>query len=301
MMRPSLTQLQTLAQVAESGSFLAAAGKLGLTQPAVSLRIRELEQLVGMRLIERVGRKAAPTTAGKTLLGYVKQIDHTLDEALRSLARQSGSVSGQVRLGTGATACIYLLPPVLRALKSRYPLIDIAVHTGNSGETLKALQANELDVAVVTLPAGGRSLSVKVLIEEEMMAAFAADALPPEKVTPDYFARQPTILLYEPSGNSRRIIDDWFRAAGEAARPGMELGNIEAIKKMVGAGLGASIIPKMAADDEGLVVKSLSPRLYRRIGLVLRRDKVPDAALRPVIRALEELAPSQRKGAGLRA
>ncbi|WP_119388761.1 LysR family transcriptional regulator [Taklimakanibacter lacteus] len=292
MQRPSLAQLQTLAEVAGSGSFLAAAGRLGLTQPAVSLRIRELEQALGVRLIERVGRKATPTTAGRILVGYVKQIDATLDEALRSLAEQSGSVSGQVRLGTGATACIYLLPPVLRAVKSRYPLIDIAVHTGNSGETLKALQANELDVAVVTLPAPGRGFSVKVLIEEEMVAAFAADALPAEKVTPDFLARQSMILLYEPAGNSRRVIDEWFRAGGELARPGMELGNIEAIKKMVGAGLGLSIIPRMAADDDGLAVKSLTPRLHRRIGMVLRRDKVPDAALRAVIKALAGLAAS---------
>src|SRR5580765_5730017 len=101
MHMPSLSQLQTLAEVAQAGSFLAAAKKLRITQPAVSLRIRELEQLVGQRLIERVGRKASPTTAGAMLLGFAKQIEATLDEAMRALAKQSGSVSGQVRLGTG--------------------------------------------------------------------------------------------------------------------------------------------------------------------------------------------------------
>lgn len=292
MHRPSLDQLQTLADVVQAGSFLGAAKKLGLTQPAVSLRIRELEQAMGLRLIERVGRKASPTTAGATLLGFVKQIEATLDEALRVLARQSGSVSGQVRLGTGATACIYLLPPILRALKDRYPAIDIAVRTGNSGEILNALNDNELDVAVVTLPALGRSFAVTVLVEDEMVGAFAADDVPAEKLTPAFFARQPMILLYEPAGNSRRVIDHWFRQGDELARPGMELGNIEAIKKMVGAGLGSSIIPKMATgeSDAGLTVKSLSPRLYRRIGMVLRRDKVPDAALRAVIKALNGLS-----------
>ena len=292
MHRPSLSQLQTLAEVVRAGSFLAAAKKLGLTQPAISLRIRELEQAMGLRLIERVGRKASPTTAGATLLGFVKQIEATLDEALRVLAQQSASVSGQVRLGTGATACIYLLPPVLRALKDRYPAIDIAVRTGNSGEILNALNDNELDVAVVTLPALGRSFEVKLLVEDEMVGAFASDDVPAEKLTPSFFARQPAILLYEPGGNSRRVIDQWFRQGGEVANPGMELGNIEAIKKMVGAGLGSSIIPRMAMDESaaGLAVKSLSPRLYRRIGMVLRRDKVPDAALRAVIKALNGLA-----------
>jgi molybdate transport repressor ModE-like protein len=294
MHRPSLSQLQTLAEVAQAGSFLAAAKKLRITQPAVSLRIRELEQLVGQRLIERVGRKASPTTAGAMLLGFAKQIEATLDEAMRALAKQSGSVSGQVRLGTGATACIYLLPPILRAVKDRYPGIEIAVRTGNSGEILSALNDNELDVAVITLPAVGRSFEIKVLIEDEMVAAFAADDVPAGKLDPAYFARQPVILLYEPAGNSRRVIDHWFRQGGELARPGMELGNIEAIKKMVGAGLGVSIIPSMAMGegDMGLAVRSLSPRLYRRIGMVLRRDKVPDGALRAVIKALNGIAGS---------
>ena len=294
MHRPSLSQLQTLAEVAHAGSFLAAAKTLGLTQPAVSLRIRELEQLVGQRLIERVGRKASPTTAGATLLGFAKQIEATLDEALRALALQSGDVSGRVRLGTGATACIYLLPPILRAVKERYPGIEIAVRTGNSGEILTALSDNELDIAVVTLPAVGRSFEVKVLLEDEMVAAFATDDVPAGPLDPAFFARQPVILLYEPAGNSRRVIDHWFRQGGEMARPGMELGNIEAIKKIVGAGLGSSIIPRMAVSegDEGLAVRGLSPRLYRRIGMVLRRDKVPDQALRAVIKALNGVAAS---------
>jgi len=294
MHRPSLRQLQTLAEVTQAGSFMAAAKKLRLTQPAVSLRIRGLEQLVGQRLIERVGRKASPTTAGAMLLGFAKQIEATLDEAMRALAQQSASVSGQVRLGTGATACIYLLPPILRAVKDRYPGIEIAVRTGNSGEILSALNDNELDVAVITLPAVGRSFEIKVLIEDEMVAAFAADDVPAGKLDPAYFARQPVILLYEPAGNSRRVIDHWFRQGGELARPGMELGNIEAIKKMVGAGLGVSIIPSLAMGegDMGLAVRSLSPRLYRRIGMVLRRDKVPDGALRAVIKALNGIAGS---------
>lgn len=292
MQRPSLVQLETLAEVVKSGSFFAAGRKLGLTQPAVSLRIRELEQAVGVRLLERVGRRAEPTTAGATLLGFVSKIEATLDEALRALDRHSGSVIGKVRLGTGATALIYLLPPLLRAVKSRHPGIEIQVRTGNSGEILASLAANELDVAVVTLPAPGRSFEVVTLIEDEMVAVFPADATPVERITPAFFARQPVILLYEPAGNSRSVIDQWFRQGGEMAKPAMELGNVEAIKKMVGAGLGASILPALAMSEgtEGLAAKSLTPRLTRRIGMVLRRDKVPDKALKAVIKALSGLA-----------
>jgi DNA-binding transcriptional LysR family regulator len=295
MQRPSLSQLQALAEVAESGSFLAAARKLGLTQPAVSLRIRELEQTVGLRLIERVGKKATLTTAGTTLLGFAREIEATLDAALNALARQAGGVSGRVRLGTGATACIHLLPPVLRRLKERYREIEITVRTGNSAEILAALGDNTLDAAIVTLPAPGRSFAVTPLVTDEMVAIFAAADAPSEEVTPQFFTRQRALLLYETAGNSRGLVDQWFRQGGELAKPGMELGNIEAIKKMVGAGLGPSIVPAMAVSDdhEGLTVRSLVPRLERRLGLVLRRDKVPDRALKAVIAALEGLAGTQ--------
>jgi DNA-binding transcriptional LysR family regulator len=109
------------------------------------------------------------------------------------------------------------------------------------------------------------------------------------------------ILLYEPAGKLEACDRPVVQAGGELARPGMELGNIEAIKKMVGAGLGVSLIPSMAMGegDEGLTARSLSPRLYRRIGMVLRRDKVPDAALRAVIKALDGIAGSLLAGPSL--
>jgi DNA-binding transcriptional LysR family regulator len=181
---------------------------------------------------------------------------------------------------------------VLRRLKERYPEIEITVRTGNSAEILAALADNMLDAAVVTLPASGRSFAVTPLVTDEMVAIFAAADAPSENVTPPFFVRQKALLLYETAGNSRGLIDQWFRQGGEWAKPGMELGNIEAIKKMVGAGLGPSIVPAMAVaeDHQGLAVRSLLPRLERQLGLVLRRDKVPDRALKAVIAALEGLA-----------
>jgi len=99
-------------------------------------------------------------------------------------------------------------------------------------------------------------------------------------------------VLYEPGGNARRVIDDWFRSAGVSLKPVMELGNIEAMKPLIAAGLGCGLLPRLAVAGDGasgLTVRSLSPLLHRRIGLVLRRDKTPDRALREVITALRRL------------
>src|SRR5205809_5785263 len=115
----NLDQLETFAAVIELGSFSAAAQRLNLTQPAVSFQIRQLERRLGLRLIERVGRRALPTVAGRELLPHIGHIDDALAAAFTAIGPYAQGVAGRVRLGTGATACIYLLPPVLRDLRRR--------------------------------------------------------------------------------------------------------------------------------------------------------------------------------------
>ncbi|HEX3953921.1 MAG TPA: LysR family transcriptional regulator [Stellaceae bacterium] len=285
----NLDQLASFATVVELGSFSAAAERLSLSQPAVSLQIRQLERRLGVALLERVGRRVQPTEAGRNLLPHIDAIDRAVAGAIDAVASHARGVAGRVRLGTGATACIYLLPPVLRELRRAYAALDIVVRTGNTPDILKALEENALDVALVTLPAPGRSLVVEKLLNDEIVAVFAAGVEPPHAVTAAALADLP-VVLYEPGGNARRVIDDWFRRAGVSLKPVMELGNIEAIKQLVAAGLGCGLLPRLAVSNEAaasdLVVRSLSPVLHRQIGLVLRRDKVPDRGLKEAIAAL---------------
>ena len=114
-----LDQLRTFTEVIAHGSFSAAAERLRLTQPAVSLQVRQLEKRLGVRLIERVGKRATPTPAGAELLDHARRIDASVAAALEGMARHAGGTFGRVRIGTRATACIYLLPPVLRDLRRR--------------------------------------------------------------------------------------------------------------------------------------------------------------------------------------
>jgi len=292
----SLDQLETFAVVAELGSFSAAAARLSLTQPAISFQIRQLERRLGQRLVERIGRRTQPTAAGHDLLPHIRRIDEAVTGAVEAMAYHTRGIAGRVRLGTGATACIYLLPPLLSDLRRRFPQLEIVVRTGNSPEILRDLDDNLLDVALVTLPAPGRMFAVEKLIEDEIVAVFPPGADPPLAVSPASLMELP-VLLYEPGGNARRVIDDWFAGAGTAAKPVMELGSIEAIKQLVVAGLGCGLLPQMAAGgraggtgDGNIIVRPLTPRLHRELGMVLRRDKVPDRSLREVIRVLNGLA-----------
>jgi DNA-binding transcriptional LysR family regulator len=287
----NLDQLTAFATVVELGSFSAAADRLNLSQPAVSMQIRQLERRLGVALLERIGRRVQPTAAGLDLLPHIRRVDRAVGEALEAVGHFSHGVAGRVRLGTGATALTYLLPPTLGELRRRFPSLELMVRTGNTPDILKALDENDLDIAVVTLPALGRSFAVEPLVEDEIVAVFAAGSVPPPRVAAANLAVLP-VVLYELGGNSRRVIDDWFRRAGIALKPVMELGNVEAIKRLVAAGLGCGLLPRLAVSDEPacLFVRSLAPPLYRRIGMVLRRDKVPDRPLREVVAAVRGLA-----------
>jgi DNA-binding transcriptional LysR family regulator len=284
-------QLRAFADVIELGSFSAAAERLNLTQPAVSQQVKQLERRFALKLIERVGRKVTPTPAGIELMAHARRLEAVMVGALDAMARHATGALGRVRIGTGATACIHLLPPVLRDLRGRLPSLEIAVSTGNTAHILKLLEDNALDVGLVTLPARGRALSITPVLDDEFVAIASPDAPPlPRRVTPAVLAARP-LVLYESGAQTRRIVDQWFGRRSSSFKPVMELGSVEAIKELVGAGLGYyGVLPRMAVSNErkrnGLIVRSLAPRLWRKLALVLRRDKRLDRGLREVVNAL---------------
>lgn len=285
--------LQAFADVVALGSFSAAAQRLNLTQPAISLQVRQLERRLGVRLIERVGKRATPTAAGVDLLEHIRRIDAAIAGALEAMAYHSTGAVGRVRLGTGATACIYLLPPVLRHLRDKFPSLEITVITGQSATVLKSLEENSIDVALVTLPAAGPNFQVTPVVDDELVVIFPRSGKPPSAaITPAVLAALP-VVLYEPGGNTRRVFDGWCLRAGLSLKPVMELGNVEAIKELVGAGLGCGVLPRMAVSGSDsrkrIVVRSLAPRLSRKLGVVLRRDKPLHRGLREVVKVLTGL------------
>ena len=287
-------QLRAFAEVVELGGFSAAAERLHLTQPAVSQQVRQLERRFSLKLIERVGRNVAPTVAGLELLAHARRIEAVIASATEAMARHATGRLGRVRIGTGATACIHLLPPVLRDLRERLPSLEIAVATGNTAHILKLLEDNALDVGLVTLPVRGRALSITPVLDDEFVAIASPEAPPlPRRVTPAVLVTRP-LVLYEPGAQTRRIVDQWCGRKRTSIKPVMELGSVEAIKELVGAGLGYyGILPRMAVSNErkrgSLVVNSLTPRLSRKLALVLRRDKRLDRGLREVVNALTRL------------
>ena len=295
--------VRTLQAIAHSGSFSRAGESLHLSQPAISHHVRHLERVVGVPLLVRRGRRASPTEAGAVLLEHAGRAFKVLDEAREVIQRLQGRVAGRVTVGTGATASIYLLPALLRRLRARHPELELVVVTGNAGEIASEVSRGELDVGVVTLPVpAARGLLVSPFYVDRLVAI-----APPDRrwrrrapMTAAELAREP-VILYERGGTIRRVVDDWFRRGRATPRVAMELGNAEATKKLVGAGLGLSVVSEVAVKADAragaLNLIPLRPALYRRIGIVRRRDRSPRPALLAFMTALETTAKRVRGGA----
>jgi DNA-binding transcriptional LysR family regulator len=284
--------LRALAEVVAQGSFTRAAKRLHLAQPTISLQIRELEARLGVRLVDRLGKRAFATAAGRELIAHAERIAQETDRLLAAMRRHRDGGLGQVRIGSSTTALIYHLPPVLQDLRTRFPNIELIVTTGTTSGVVERLLRNDIDVGVVSLPVDDRGLDVLPLKSEPLVAIFSASVPKlPARVTPEFLLEHPLLLEYA-RAHVRAMIVDWLSAGGQQPRPAMELDNLEAVKRMVASGLGASIVPAaaIAGQEAGLVARPLKPALERTLALVQRRDKPRDFALQHVRDALMTLA-----------
>jgi DNA-binding transcriptional LysR family regulator len=280
----NLDQLQALVTIVELGSFSAAARTLNLTQPAVSLQLRELEGRVQMRLVERMGKRAYATPAGEELIIYARRIKEDTDQALAAMRRHREGWLGRARLATGRLTCTYLLPVVLRALHEKHPNIDMIISIGSSAQILAAVSANTADLGLVTLPVADRLIDVVPLRSDPLVAVLPPSTTEaPALMTPALMTKH-SLILDEQGSRLRRHVDDWFEAAGVLPQVDMTMASVEAIKQVVGAGFGASILPRQAvveaAARQDLVIRPLDPPLSRQLALIKRHDKPDSPALR---------------------
>ncbi len=289
-----LVHLQTLQAVARHGSFSRAARELHLTQPAVSMQVRQLERALGLPLLERVGKRAFPTKAGEVLLAHAGRARRELEAGLEVVQQLRGVVAGRLRLGTSASFSIYLLPPALRRFRSRYPKTELTVVTGNAPEIARGVVQNDLDVGIVSLPVRERELAVTAFHRHELVAIAPPDRRwrRGQRVRASELAREP-LILFEPGATLRRVIDAWFQRAGVAPALPMELNNTEAIKKLVESGLGLSVTSWFSVEAEvrarKLAAARLEPPLYRDIGVIRRKDKPKTPVLEAFLATLDGL------------
>ena len=242
MRRVSLRQLRAFAEVARTQSFARAASALHVTQPAISMQVRELEDAVGLPLLERHGRGARLTTGGEYFLVYAKRVFATLKEAEDAMARLRGLKGGRVTIGMVGTA-EHFLPRLLARFRAEHPGIEIRLTAGNREQLVQALQHNEIDLAV--MGRAPRELAARAEpFAAHPLAVVAAPSHPlarKRRLAPAALRDQPFIVREAGSG-TRAAMEEFFAAHDLAPPVIMEMTGNETIKQAVQADMGLAFL-----------------------------------------------------------
>jgi len=247
----TLRQLRTFKAVADLKSFSLAAGKLGLSQPSVSYQVKELEEAVGLPLLDRLGKRVQLTEAGTVLYSYARRTLDVLDEAALALEEMRGIKRGRLRVGASTTVGIYLLPAALGAFKKLHPGLVISLEIGTRIQVQEQVLRNELDLAVVGPAMKDPELTSAPFMSDELVVlAPAGHPLAAKRgLGLKDLAGEPFVMR-EPASGSRWSLEKAARKAGAKLKVAMELGSNGAIKHAVESGLGLAVISRYASALE---------------------------------------------------
>ncbi|MDN7748626.1 LysR family transcriptional regulator [Burkholderia gladioli] len=284
----SLDRLRTLIAIADQGSFAAAAQSLHLAPPTVSLHVAELEARIGAPLLSRTRGRIRPSAIGELLIERARRLLAEMEATLDDVERQVQGLAGRVRLGASTGAFAHLLPQVLARLRELHPDIDVQIAVLTSRDTLAQLSAGSLDVGLVALPqAAVAGLAIEPWRRDPMLAFLPEHWNAPDQVSPAWLTTRP-LILNDMSTRLARQTYEWFAADGHRPQPRIELNYNEAIKSLVAAGYGATVLPHEAgapAPDPRVAMRPLRPALWRELGIAHRADSV-ERATRHVLDAL---------------
>ena len=237
--------------VAEQLSFRKAAELLFLTQPAVTLQIKALEEDLGLRLFDRASGKVALTKQGAILLRHAQQIAMDVAEAEQELFAVTGELSGKLSLGISTTIAQYVLPRLLGSFLAENPRLRLSVHSGNSDAILQLLLDGQVAIALIAGPARHRGIRTEPFMEDELVLVAAPDfAL--DRVSRVQLAAS-TLLLREQGSGSRHAVEKSLgkaRLKVNSFKSVIELDSTQAIKSAVEAGLGVGFVPCCSIHKE---------------------------------------------------
>lgn len=277
-----LRQLEIFVKVAELGSFSKAADALFLTQPTISEHIRTLEDELGVRLLDRLGRGAAVTKGGALLLSYANRILALSREARQAMESFLGRMSGELLVGASTIPGEYILPALIGRFKEKFPDIAITLLIGGSQAVTEWVVEGRAEIGVVGARSSHRSIESRELFPDDIVLIVSA-AHPwhgRKQVTMDELRAEP-LLLRERGSGTRKALETALEAAGTdaaALRVVGEMGSTQAIKQAVKAGVGVSLLSRRAVEEECragsiwcLRVKDL--KISRAFYLVTHRDR----------------------------
>lgn len=289
----TLRQLRSLAAVAAGGSVTAAAGRLNLTQPAVTLQLRALQDMAGLPLVQRTSSGMVLTEAGQELLTLFERLESAIAVCETSLDMMAGRGGGHVSIGAVSTAK-YFIPFAIAAFSKRYPKIEVRMMIGNRQEIRQALRGYEYDFMIMGRPPEEMDIECHLIGDHpHVIIAPATHRLAGVGGLTTHDLTNETLLTREPGSGTRILMERLFEGTTPPPRIGMELASNESIKQAVMAELGIAFISAHTvatelADGRLIALDVAGLPVVRQWLVVKRKDKVllpPAQAMLDFLRA----------------
>ena len=289
-------QLRAFTVLARTGSFTRTAQELHLTQSAISYAMKALEEEIGCRLLDRMGKSVVLTQAGEQLLARAEKILDEMTAARLELSHLGKWGSSRLRIGASTTACQYVLPAVLREFKKSFPRCAISIEPGDTPEAIESLRAHRIDLAVNLEPRREDALEFRPLFTDELLFVLSpvhpwarSGRVPRAEIAVEHY------ILYGKNSYTFQMIEEYFREEKIVLHSLLDLGNMEAIKELVKLGLGISILAPWTARPEleqrSLIALPLGRRkLKRRWGVLHWRNQRLNLAQETFIRLCESVS-----------
>lgn len=299
MVNLTLKQLRYFEALAQHGHFGRAAEACSISQPALSVQMKELEALLGAPLIERSARQIRLSNLGEELAERARDILRAVDE-LEDLARISrGPLAGRLRIGVIPTVAPYLLPGLIKELSRKYPNLDIRPRETVTQKLIRDLLDGRLDVAIVALPISEPALHEEPLLEEQFVLVRPLEDADKPVPNPETL-REMRLLLLEEGHCFRDQALSFCNFPSSPPRDLMEGSALSTLVQMVGAGIGVTLIPEMAiAIETGTAAVCVAPlrppQPLRTIGMVWRKTSLISDQLIQIAQIVRDLAEKPAK------
>ena len=241
-MHITLRQLRVFEAVARHLSYTRASQELHLSQPAVSMQIRQLEEDVGMPLFEKLGKRTELTEAGREVYNYSRGISHALQELEEVMQSLKGVSRGQINIAVASTVN-YFAPRLLAVFHQRYPGISPRLDVTNRETLVRLLEGNSVDIALMGLPPTEVEVDSEAFMDNPLVViAPPTHPLVGTPQIPQARLADETFVMREPGSGTRQAMERHFKEQGILIRHGMQMTRNEAVKQAVRSGLGLSVV-----------------------------------------------------------
>jgi DNA-binding transcriptional LysR family regulator len=285
-----ISHLRTLVAVLETSSVTRAAERVGLSPGAVSQQLHTLGSNLAAELFVRSGKRIVPTAAALRLGEHARSILQQVEIIRQEFVNDAAEDTRPFHFATGATSLIYRLAPVLRLLRKRFPRTEIHITVAATEEIVDGLQARRFDLGLISLPVSEERVRILPLYEEELLGLRPAmGRTRMTTVRPADLANAP-FLLYPKRSNMRAAIDGFFRELGIDPPVLMEADDTEAIKRLVEAQFGYSILPEFALRRHSRFFQLFridGHRLVRRQALAMPRSEYGRALTQSIAKVIQ--------------